>query len=391
MDSPARMIDANWNRAREALRVMEDAARFALDDAGLCAELKGIRHGLRDAIGAAGVDRGVLLANRDTPGDVGTRITTASEGERAGLAGVVAAAGARLGEALRVIEECLKVRGTDMLRRGDGPGGFGSQRPAERVGGTVEALRYRAYEAERRVVLALGTGRARQWRLCVLISQNLCRRSWEDVARAAVAGGADCLQLREKELDDGELLARARRLREIAEGRAAVVINDRPDIALLAGADGVHLGQTDMSVADVRRLAGFGLLIGVSTENLDQARAAVGDGADYCGVGPMFGTATKEKQRLAGPGYLREYLADPATRERPHLAIGGITPRNVGELREAGCRGVAVSSAVCEADDPGAVCRALIDGLGGERDRASAVRVPGVSLAEPRSTPASVD
>lgn len=357
------MIDANWNRAREALRVMEDAARFTLDDAALCAELKGIRHGLRDVIEGAGVDRGVLLAHRDTPGDVGTGVTTESEGERAGLAGVVAAAGARLGEALRVIEECLKVRGTEPLRRGEGPSGSGTQDAAERVGGTVEALRYRAYEAERRVVLALGTGRAEQWRLCVLISERLCRRAWEDVARAAIAGGADCLQLREKDLDDGELLARARLLREVAEGRAAVVINDRPDIALLAGADGVHLGQTDMSVRDARRIVGFGLLIGVSTENLGQARAAARDGADYCGVGPMFSTTTKEKPRLAGPAYLGEYVTDPVTRERPHLAIGGITPGNVELLREAGCRGVAVSSAVCGAEDPGGVCRAILDAI----------------------------
>jgi thiamine-phosphate pyrophosphorylase len=178
------------------------------------------------------------------------------------------------------------------------------------------------------------------------------------------------VQLREKALEGGELLARARRLVEIVRevrgeeraGLPAVVVNDRPDVALLAGADGVHLGQTDLPIAEVRRLAGFRLLVGVSTANLEQARAAVRGGADYCGVGPMFATRTKDKPVLSGPEYLRGYVGDPATSLRPHLAIGGITPENVGRLYEVGCRGIAVSAVVCGAEDPAGVCRALLGG-----------------------------
>ena len=106
-------------------------------------------------------------------------------------------------------------------------------------------------------------------------------------------------------------------------------------------------------------LAGFSLLVGVSTTNMPQARQAAREGADICGAGPMFPTTTKHKPDLAGPAYLREYLADEQTARVPHLAIGGITPATIGQLVAAGCRGIAVSSAVCGADDPESVCQEL--------------------------------
>lgn len=364
MSSIARLIDANANRAREGLRVVEDVARFVLGDATACAELKAIRHGLGEAIRALPVDRGVLLAWRDTAGDVGTGATTAGEASRADLPAIVAAAAGRLAEALRAIEE-----GAKALNAGG-------------VAGDVERLRYRAYDACGGVERALGTGRAVQWRLCVLITEALCaHHPWERVAELAVEGGADCLQLREKGLETGDLVARARALVEIVRGRGAgctgwkpvpregaedtgwkpvplVVVNDRVDVALAAGADGVHVGQGDMSVREVRQIAGNSLLVGVSTGNVEQARAAAAAGADYCGVGPMFASTTKPKA-VAGVGYLREYLADAACARVPHLAIGGIGGANLGELVGAGCRGIAVSSAVCGAEEPAAVCGEL--------------------------------
>jgi thiamine-phosphate pyrophosphorylase len=354
MDARLRIIDANANRAREGLRVIEDIARFGLDDAVLSEDLKTLRHDLRDALDGLGIDKGSLLASRDVESDVGASIKTPSEMKRIGLRDVALAAASRLTEALRSIEESAKA-----LRRDADP---------------FERLRYRAYDLEKRLVLALGPGGCPQWRVCVLITGSLCTpRPWDTVAAQAIEGGADCLQLREKELPARELLARAKRLvaiaREVAgggsdpRGRANVVINDRPDIAVLAGADGVHLGQSDLPVADVRSVAGFDLWVGVSTSNLDEARAAVRDGADLCGVGPMFPTNTKDKPRISGPKYLKDYLADPILAERPHLAIGGITPENIGQVRGAGARGVAVSSCVCNAEKPAEVCAALRRGL----------------------------
>lgn len=344
-----RLLDANLNRAREALRTLEDVARFILNDSRLNADLKDARHALRDLTAAAGLDAAALTAWRDTPGDVGTPLTTRSEQTRATTADIAIAAGKRAGEALRAIEESLKLL----------------HQPGEHAAAHAKNLRYRIYDLEKRVTQALGTGRARQWRLCVLISESLCTHMpWERVAESTLRGGADCLQLREKSLDSGEFLARARKLADMTRAAgASLIINDRPDIALLSGADGVHVGQTDLNVADVRKLAGTRLLVGVSTTNMAQARRAAADGADNCGCGPMFATTTKHKPDLAGSTYLREYLADPQTARLPHLAIGGISIENIAELRRAGCRGVAVSSAVCGSPDPESVCRALISAL----------------------------
>lgn len=355
-----RLLDAAANRAREALRVMEDIARFILDDADLSSTLKHLRHDLAGALDVA-ADPGALLAHRDTPGDVGTTVSTAAEYQRTNLADVAAAACKRLTEALRSIEECAKIG-----CRVSGVG-YRVEEDAEPASIRIERLRYRAYDAEKRLLLALGTGRERQWTLCVLLTESLCEHlPWDEVARQSIEGGADCLQLREKTLSDAELLRRARRLVAIARGSSpgvAVFINDRPDIALLSGADGVHVGQDDLPLADIRKLAGFALLVGVSTTNMEQALAAARSGADVCGVGPMFPTATKHKPHLAGPDYLREYLATPATARVPHLAIGGINPDNIAELAQAGCRGVAVSAAVCKRQRPAVACRALFDGL----------------------------
>ena len=352
MNLVARIIDANANRAREAIRVLEDIARFALDDAKLSSELKSLRHDLRAALDSLLIDKALLLSSRDTEGDVGTAISTPAEYARTGLRDVALAAASRLTEALRSIEESAKVVPA-------------SSTAATNPTAAFESLRYRAYSAEKSLILKLRDTTCPQWRLCVLITRSLCQyHDWLDVARRAIDGGADCLQLREKSLDGGPLLDAARKLVELAHPRRVhVVINDRPDIALLSGADGVHLGQTDLSVADVRHIAGFRLLVGVSTGTISQAQAAANCGADSCGVGPMFPTTTKDKPIISGLAYLREYLRDLRSSPLPHLAVGGITPANVCELAAVGCRGVAVSSVVCGAHDPAQVCRQLVEAL----------------------------
>lgn len=359
MNHAARIIDANANRAREALRVLEDAARFLLGSRALSETLKVIRHELAQALAGMPGGEGVGLAHRDTPHDVGTTIKTDAEYTRLGARDVVLAAGKRLTEALRSIEEYAKAM--PRLTGGAAPEEFAAK---------VESLRYKAYSVERRLLLALGTGRGRQWRLCVLVTEKLCAgRKWLDVARAAAQSGADCIQLRELELSDRELLTRAHKLVEEMEPLGvSVVINNRVDIAVMAGADGVHLGQHDIPVDQARKIAGFELLIGVSTNNIKEAEHALRNGADYCGVGPMYPSPTKQKDHIAGPMYMMEYLRhDPAL--PPHLAIGGITPDNVVEIVASGARGVAVSSAVCGAADPGEAARAIREVV----DRYSAV------------------
>ncbi len=349
MNHAARIIDANANRAREALRVLEDAARFLIGSRALSETLKAIRHELAQTLASMPGGEGVGLAHRDTPHDVGTGIRTQGEYTRAGARDVVLAAGKRLTEALRSIEEYAKA--LPVLTGGVAPEQFAQR---------IEQARYRAYAVERRLLLAMGAGRGVQWRLCVLVTERLCaHRSWLEVAHGAAVGGADCIQLREPEMHGRELVARAKRLvADVAPLGASVVVNDRPDIAVAAGAHGVHLGQHDMAQPDARKITGFELLIGVSTSNIKEAEHALRDGADSCGVGPMFPSTTKSKPVIAGPMLIAEYVAhDPPL--PPHLAIGGITIENIEPVVAAGARGVAVSSAVCGAADPGAAAHAL--------------------------------
>jgi thiamine-phosphate pyrophosphorylase len=358
MNPVARMIDANANRAREALRVMEDAARFGLDDGELSGLLKQLRHDLRAALDR--LPSGWLEANRDAPGDVGAALSTDSEGVRAGLHDVVAAAGKRAAEALRVIEETAKTLDPALAE-------------------SVQRLRYRTYDLDGRLRLRAGTGRARQWRLCLLLTEALCRRPWMDVLSAALDGGADCIQVREKTMDGGALARRVDEVIRLARRRGgAVVVNDRTDVALAAGADGVHVGQRDLSVRQVRAIAGTALLVGVSTHDLDEARAAVEAGADSCGVGAMFATDLKPDRAPCGTAFLRAFIdRHPTT---PHLAIGGITPDNLPQLVEAGARGVAVCSVVCGAEHPARVVAALRAALDRAHDP-----VPGSSGETQRS------
>jgi len=340
-----RIIDANANRAREGLRVLDDLARFGLDHAPLATDFKSLRHDLIAALASVPSLASDLILARDTPNDVGTSISTRGEMRRESIAGVADANASRVAEALRSIEESAKLISAPTLAR------------------AVEAIRYRHYDAHQRLMLAIGAQHARrQWRLCVLITESLCtHHAWNAVAEQALAAGADAIQLREKSLSDRELLARARTLTQLCrDHHASCVINDRPDIARLSSAHAIHLGQSDLSVADARAIVGFSTLIGVSTETMDEARAAALAGADVCGIGPMFATSTKLKPRLAGPEQLARYLADPATSRVPHLAIGGINLANIERLRAVRCAGVAVSSAVCSSPDPGQACRELL-------------------------------
>ena len=336
-----RLLDASANRAREALRVLEDYARFVLDDGPLSARLKSIRH---DLAWATDPWLSEAVLHRDTPGDVGVANKTADELTRADLSDVLTAAGKRLGEALRSIEEYLKT--FDPLSAG-----------------VVESIRYEAYEAERLIALTL-IGAARRFgdvRLYVLVTESICSGPWLATAEAAIVGGADCIQLREKDLESGELLRRARQLVALCRDHGVLcVINDRPDIALLADADGVHVGQGDLPALEARKIVGARRIVGVSTHQLEQARQAVLDGADYIGVGPFFPSATKPRDFTAGPEYAR--LVAESIR-LPAVAIAGITTDNVDQVTTTGIKAIAVSSAVVAASDPAAATRALKDRL----------------------------
>lgn len=332
-----RILDVNVNRARESLRVIEDHARLVLDDADAAAAVKRSRHDLRRFISAVGAE--ALLSARDIDGDVGRTVKTAAEMTRTTAEDVVRAAFGRLGEAARCLGEYGKLVAL----------------PAAEA---AEKLRYAAYELEQRIVLR-GQRRARfrQVRLYVLITAALCRGDWLETAAAAIRGGAGCLQLREKGLEGGELLRRAQQLRDLtARHNVLFAVNDRPDIARLSGADIVHVGQDDLPVAAVRRIAGTGLLVGKSTHTPAQFGAALAEEPDYLAVGPMFPTPTKPQEHIAGPPMLAQVAGRTAL---PLVAIGGITAANVEEVLRAGANCLCVCAAVISAADPEEAARSL--------------------------------
>lgn len=174
----------------------------------------------------------------------------------------------------------------------------------------------------------------------------------------ALAGGVDVVQLRDHEAGDDVLLEAAERFRAAADDHDALfVMNDRPDLALSAGADGVHVGQDDLPVADVRRLVGADLVIGLSTHGPEQLAAGLESEADYLSVGPVWETPTKEGRAAAGLEYVRHAAATAAG--TPWFAIGGIDASNIRAVVAAGATRAVVVRAIRDAPDPRAAATGL--------------------------------
>ena len=332
-----RILDAAANRAAEGMRVVEDYLRFALDDRHLTYVAKQLRHQLAAAV--ARLPAEARLGARDTRSDVGATISTSGERSRDDLGHVALANLKRVQQSLRSLEEHSK------LVDAETSDGF-------------ERLRYETYTLER----AIGIGddsrrRLGAARLYALVDGRDSEQAFSELVTALIEAGVDLIQLRDKQLGDRERLARARLLVSATRGTATLsIINDRPDLAALAGADGVHVGQSELSVKDARSIVGPRSLIGVSTHSIEQAEAAVLDGASYLGVGPIFASRTKSFQSFPGLEFARQV----AERIRlPAFAIGGIASENLPLLLATGIRRIAVSDAITSAADPAAAARRL--------------------------------
>lgn len=184
-------------------------------------------------------------------------------------------------------------------------------------------------------------------------------RDLREILDAVIAGGCRMVQLREKEWSTRQLLPLAQELRD-RTGKAGVtfIVNDRLDVALAVEADGLHVGQDDLPAPIARRLLRPGMILGVSSHSRDQARQAEADGADYVAVGSIYPSGTKPAYELVGVELLRQIRP---LLHVPLVAIGGITPGNVGEVIRAGADGVAVISALCAAPDPAQAVRAFLE------------------------------
>lgn len=332
-----RILDASANRASEGLRSLEEYARFVLEDRLLTAEAKAIRHELHSGLQA--VPSGALLGARAVGSDPGTSLATAAEGRRDDLLAVVGSAAARSQQALRCIEEYAKPLGGELARR-------------------AELLRYRTYTLAAALLMMDQRHRRLQTaKLYLLMPADCDDDRFAERVRGLYQAGVDIIQLRDKQADDAHVYRLSRLGAGIARSLGKwFIINDRADIALASGAQGVHVGQQELPVQAVRRVVGGDLLVGVSTHDLDQLRRAVFDGADYVGCGPTFRSRTKSLERLAGIEFLRQ-AADACT--LPAFAIGGIDLENLDAVVASGIHGIAVSQAIVAAEDPAAAATQL--------------------------------
>ena len=335
-----RAIDANQDRCSEGLRVLEDVARFTLDDATLTATLRDIRHQL--GVHLATLDS-ALLAARQAATDVGGPDAATSPGHNS-LSDLVRANAKRAEEALRVIEEYARL----------------PELSATLSTSLFSSLRFAVYETEQVLISTLERrDRAALVKGVYVILDPAATHGRDEleVAEAALLGGAAVLQYRDKERERGLQLPILQELRTLCqEHHALLIVNDDPALALAAQADGVHLGQKDLPLRDARAMLPPSMLIGVSCALSEEAQQADAAGADYIAVGSIYATQSKDDTRPAGLHTLR---AVRSMTTRPIVAIGGINAENVAPVIQAGADAVAVISAIAGAADPQAATTQL--------------------------------
>jgi thiamine-phosphate pyrophosphorylase len=257
---------------------------------------------------------------------VGTHFSTEKEKSRGSLHDIALAASNRCSEALRVVEEFLKLHSAQH---------------------TIESIRYTMYDLSAEVIRGLGSTNKQQWKCCFIMTLDDCALPWKKTLTQALIGGCDCVQIREKAMQTKALIRHVLEVKEISDKHdVPIIVNDRVDVMLATNTAGVHLGKDDMPIVDARKISGKGRIIGATAHSEEEVVAATEAGADYIGVGAMFTSSTKPTATVEGPRLLK-YV------EHVHyLAVGGITPENVHHLYAAGCKGIAVSSSIAHATNP---------------------------------------
>ncbi|NEQ69210.1 MAG: thiamine phosphate synthase [Symploca sp. SIO1B1] len=332
-----RILDANLDRAREGLRIVEEWCRFGINNLEFAGECKQMRQEL------ASWHTQDLRDWRDTPGDVGTELTHPGEEQRLSIQQVLQANFCRVQEALRVLEEYGKLNSPVM-------------------GGLCKQMRYRVYTLESNLLTSHRYQLLQRSQLYLVTATN---EQLFSTVEAALQGGITMVQYREKTADDTVKISHGQKLRQLCHHYGALfIMNDRVDLALAVDADGVHLGQHDVPINLARQLLGPQRLIGRSTTNPDELHSAIAEGADYVGVGPVYDTPTKPGKAAAGLEYVK-YATQNAT--VPWFAIGGIDPSNLQEVLNAGAQRVAIVRAIMQAEQPTLVTQYFLSQLAKEQ------------------------
>ena len=326
----ARILDANLDRAREGLRIIEEWCRFGLNHSQLAQSCKEMRQEL------ARWHTADLRLARDTPADVGTSLSHPEEETRSSLENLLQANLCRVQEALRVLEEYGKLYNPLM-------------------GESFKQLRYQVYAIESQL---LATHRLQQLKAARLYLVTSPSENLVAIVEAALKGGLTLVQYRDKNTDDLIRFQNAQKLCQLCHDYGALfLINDRVDLALAVNADGIHLGQQDLPIAIARQILGPNRIIGRSTTNPQEMAKAIAEGADYIGVGPVYETPTKVGKAAAGLDYVT-YAAENSP--VPWFAIGGIDQANLQDVLKAGAKQVAVVREIMQSPNPAEATQDLL-------------------------------
>jgi len=329
-DAVFRILDANLDRAREGIRIIEEWCRFALDNPSLAQKCKHIRQTL------ASWHTEQIRQARNTPQDTGTELSHPQEEKRDNCQQLLHINFARTQEALRVLEEYGKVYDPNL-------------------GNTCKQLRYQVYSLESTLLGSSPYGKLQSAQLYLVTSSS---PNLVSIVEGALKGGLSVVQYRNKKAEDRQQIAEAKELCELCHHYDALfLMNDRPDLAVAVNADGVHLGQQDLPISVARQILGPNKIIGRSTTNPLELDSAIAQGANYVGVGPVYQTPTKPGKPPAGLDYVRYAVNHSPI---PWFAIGGITSENMAAIAEAGAPGVAVVRAIMEAQNPQKATESLL-------------------------------
>ncbi|MFH0703128.1 MAG: thiamine phosphate synthase [bacterium] len=337
-----RIIDANLNRAIEALRVIEEISRFYLNNEDLTQKTKFIRHELAQIIN---INYKILLKSRNTLDDIGINIINPTS--KNNILDIFKANFKRLQQALRVLAEYGNINGLNIE--------------------FFEKARYDSYTLEKimfeNLLKKLNIKKLEDKKLYLVTDRSnfLSHDEFLDKVASALKGGVGIVQLREKNSSAKEFIELGKKIRELCSFYNAVfIVNDRVDIANIVEADGVHLGQDDIDICSARHFLGKDAIIGISTHTPEQAKRAVQQGADYIGVGPVFETPTKPGRKAVGFEYVKWASENVNI---PWFAIGGINLDNMDQVIEAGASGIAVVRAIINVESPEFVASKILNSL----------------------------
>lgn len=330
IDSCLRILDAAANRVREGLRVVDDYCRFILNSSLLCTITKKLRHDFNETL--QWIPATLIISHRNVEEDLGTSIHTNQELTRLNDEDVFKANIKRVQESLRSLEEFGKLESPDFSV-------------------AIGEIRYRSYDLEQRIFRFLDySGKLKDIKIYGLLGPEHLDPGFMDTLDALFENGLDMVQLRIKTAPDSKLLDYAFELKALtAQNGKLLIINDRPDIAKIVDADGLHLGQDDLPLKKAKSIIGRNKILGISTHNEDQILKSIENGADYIGVGPVFNSKTKTFNNLAGLDFVQ---AANTVCTIPWFAIGGIDTQNITQLAKHGVKRIAVSNALFNSENP---------------------------------------